>query len=76
MIFLARCVMVQNRKRIVNALTRADIAFTIAATFETFPPAKRVKNRAITINTGLPGGCPTSSLKADAIIHHSPIDLL
>ncbi len=58
---------VQKRNRIVNALARADIEFTIAATFEIFPPAKRVKNRAITINTGFPGGCPTSSLNADAM---------
>jgi hypothetical protein len=59
--------MVQKRNRIVNALASADIAFTIAATFDTSPPANRVKNRARTIKTGLPGGCPTSSLNAEAM---------
>ena len=59
--------MVQNRNRIVNALDSGDIALTVAATFETSPPAKRVKNLPITINTGFPGGCPTSSLNAEAM---------
>ena len=58
--------MVQNKKRIVNALARADIEFTVDATFETLPPAKRVKNLPIIMNTGFPGGCPTSSLKHEA----------
>ena len=57
---------VQNRKRIVNALAKADMEFTIAATFATLPPAKRVKNLPIIIKTGFPGGCPTSSLKQEA----------
>jgi hypothetical protein len=51
----------------VNALARADMEFTIAATREVFPPAKRVKKRAMTMKTGFPGGCPTSSLKAEAM---------
>ena len=50
-----------------NALARADIEFTIAATFETFPPANRVKNLAIIMNTGFPGGWPTSSLNEEVI---------
>ena len=59
--------MLQNRKRIANALASADMELIIAATFETFPPANRVKNLAIIMNTGFPGGCPTSSLKAEEI---------
>ena len=57
--------MLQNRNSTAKALTRADIEFIIAATFETFPPANSVKNLAIIMNTGFPGGWPTSSLKAE-----------
>lgn len=56
-----------ERNRIANALASADMEFIIAATFETFPPASIVKNLAIIMKTGFPGGWPTSSLNADAI---------
>jgi hypothetical protein len=59
--------MVQNKKSIVNALASADIELTIAATLVTSPPAKNVKNLASTIKTWLPGGCPISSLYAEAM---------
>jgi hypothetical protein len=57
--------MLQNRNRTAKALARADIELIMAATFETFPPAKRVKNLAMIMNTGFPGGWPTSSLNAE-----------
>jgi hypothetical protein len=59
--------MLQKRKRTAKALARADIEFIIAATLETFPPAKRLKNLAMIMNTGFPGGWPTSILKAEEI---------
>jgi len=55
-------VMVQNRNRIVKALAKAESMFTIMATFEVSPPAKRVKKRPRSMKNGAPGGCPTSSL--------------
>ena len=59
-----RWVMVQNSSRMVAALSRADIELTIKAILEMSPPAKLTKNRAASMNIGLPGGWPTSSLKA------------
>ena len=52
---------------VADALARADITFTIKATFDVSFPANSVKKRAITIKTGFPGGWPTSSLYAEAI---------
>ena len=66
-ILRARCVIVQKRKRTVKALASADMAFTIAATFDSLLPAKRVKNLAIIMKTGFPGGCPISSLYDEAM---------
>jgi hypothetical protein len=48
--------MVQKRKRIVKALAKADIIFTIMATFEVSDPAKSEKNRPSSRNNGAPGG--------------------
>ena len=59
--FFARWVMVQNRKRMVNALARADNMLTHMAAFEGLP-AKIVKNRPSNIKKGAPGGWPTSNL--------------
>ncbi len=56
----ARCVMVQNRNRMVKALASADMMFTITAAPE--GPLKSVKIRPTIINSGAPGGCPTSNL--------------
>jgi hypothetical protein len=53
--------MVQNRKRMVKALTSADMEFTITAAFFGFPP-RMVKNFPTIIKNGAPGGWPTSSL--------------
>ena len=57
-----RWVMVQNRSNMVAALSSPDMALTISATLVTSPNAKLAKNRAASMNMGLPGGCPTSSL--------------
>ena len=65
-ILRAMCVIVQNRKRIVNALQRADIAFTIAATW-VGSEANSENRRPVIMKNGAPGGCPTSSLKAEDI---------
>ena len=53
--------MVQNSNRIVAALSNADITLTQTATVDG-SEEKLMKNRAASINIGLPGGCPTSSL--------------
>ena len=47
--------MVQNKKRIVKLLARADTALIIFAAFSG-PEAKMEKNRAMIINRGAPGG--------------------
>jgi hypothetical protein len=60
-IFLARCVMVQKRNKMVKLLAKADMAFIIFAAVSG-PDAKMEKNRAIIIKRGAPGGCITSSL--------------
>ena len=57
-ILAARLVILQKRKRMVNALASADIIFILMATFEVLP-AKRVKKRPSSIKKGAPGGCPT-----------------
>jgi hypothetical protein len=59
--FFTRCVIVQNNSSIVAALSRADIVLTATATYSG-PGAKLTKNRAASINIGLPGGWPISSL--------------
>ena len=56
--------MVQNRKRIHTALKRADIVLTIIATWLT-SFANCVNRFAVIMKTGVPGGCPTSSLNAE-----------
>ncbi len=56
----ARCVMLQKRNMIVAPLASADIALTIRAAC--CGPANIVKKRDIIMNSGAPGGCPTSSL--------------
>jgi len=58
--------MVQNRNRIVNALAIAENEFTIMATL-VGSEAKSVKNLAVSIKNGAPGGCPTSNLYAEEI---------
>jgi hypothetical protein len=67
MIFLASMVMLQNKKRIVKLLERADMVFTILATKVWSPKAKRLKNLPNIWNNGAPGGWPTSSLYAVAM---------
>jgi hypothetical protein len=51
--FGCEMVMLQNRKRMVNALASADIIFMLMATFEVLP-AKRVKKRPSSIKKGHP----------------------
>ena len=58
--------MVQKSRRIVPALSRADIALTQIATV-LGPEAKLMKNLAASMKIGLPGGCPTSNLLPWAI---------
>ena len=62
----AKCVIVQNKNKMVNALHKADIALTNGATCDG-SDAKSVNKRAVIMKNGAPGGCPTSNLKADAI---------
>ena len=52
--------MLQKRNMIVAPLASADIALTIRAAC--CGPANIVKKRDIIMNSGAPGGCPTSSL--------------
>ena len=56
-----RWVMLQNRNSIVNALASADMAFTITAAYSG-DGANMVNRREIIMNSGAPGGWPTSSL--------------
>ena len=58
-----RCVTVQNSSKMVAALSSADIELTAMAAVCAPPPKMVTKNRAVSMNIGLPGGCPTSSLK-------------
>ena len=51
----------------VNELARAESVLIIIAACVTSVPAKMEKKRAMSIQKGAPGGCPTSSLKAEAI---------
>ena len=53
--------MVQNRNKIVSALSKADMELMQAATCEG-SEAKREKNFPVSMKNGAPGGCPTSSL--------------
>jgi hypothetical protein len=66
-ILRTRCVMVQKRKRIVNALARPDREFTNRATISLLFPASKVNIRPTSRKKGAPGGCPTSSLYDAAI---------
>jgi hypothetical protein len=61
--FFANAVIVQKRKRIVNALASAERAFTHIATCDV-SDAKRLKKWPISMKNGAPGGCPTSSFQA------------
>jgi hypothetical protein len=61
--------MVQNRKRMVKALAKADMTFTMTGICET-DGAIIVKIRPRIMNKGAPGGCPTSSL--NAVVINSP----
>ena len=56
-IFLVSIVIVQNKKRIVNALHNADMKFIIQATLVVFPKLRFAKKFAIITNKGAPGGC-------------------
>jgi hypothetical protein len=62
-------VIVQKRKRIVKADMNAENILTILATSWT-SEANRVKNLAINIKNGAPGGCPISNLYA--VLINSP----
>src|SRR5512145_2235595 len=55
----------QNKNKMVNALNKADMEFTILGTSSTLSPANSVKNLPIIIKNGAPGGWPTSSLNAE-----------
>ena len=57
--------MVKYRKKMVRALRMAFMALT--ATAACAASKGMVKKRAMSWNTGFPGGCPTSSLYDDAI---------
>ncbi len=54
--------MLQNIRRIVAALSSADMQFTASAAVLMAPPKRVTKKRAVSMNMGLPGGWPTSSL--------------
>src|ERR1044072_2849735 len=56
--FFARCVMLQNKNKAVNALANADMVLMQAATCSRFP--KSEKNLATSKKNGAPGGCPVS----------------
>ena len=58
----AKCVIVQNRNRMQNALAMEFMPFTAMPTKSGLPAAKSVARRASIMNSGAPGGCPTSSL--------------
>ena len=58
--------MVQNINKIVNALAKADIKFTILAISE-LSEVNIAKNAPNIWNKGAPGGCPTSSFTEVAI---------
>ncbi len=58
-----RWVMVQKSSMMVPALSRAFMELTAMATLVTSPPIRFMANLAASMKMGLPGGCPTSSLK-------------
>jgi hypothetical protein len=55
--------MVQNKNKIHNALQMAEKLLTIIATC-VWSDANKVKNFAVSMKNGAPGGCPTSNLSA------------
>ena len=57
--------MLQNRNRIVNELLNAESIFAASAAVS--GEAKIMNDLANNMKRGAPGGCPTSSLYADAI---------
>ena len=61
-IFLAKCVIDQNRKSTVKAADNTLNMLTQKATCSTLSPAKRENIRPINKKNGAPGGCGTSSL--------------
>ena len=56
----------QKRNKIVKALARADMMFTITGTCPVFV-ANMVNKRPMIIKSGAPGGCPTCRVKAVVI---------
>jgi len=56
-----RWVTVQNMNRMQKALASEFMALTISGTYSV-EGASIVARRAIIMNSGAPGGCPTSSL--------------
>ena len=52
--------MVQNKKRMVNELLKADNE--LAKTAAVSGVLKIIKKRASSMKNGAPGGCPTSNL--------------
>ena len=66
-IFLAKCVIDQNRKSTVKAADNTLNMLTQKATCSTLSPAKRENIRPINKKKGAPGGCGTSSLYEVAI---------
>ena len=54
-ILRAKCVIVQNKNKMVNALHIADMELTIAATC-VVSDANKVKRRAVIMKKGAPGG--------------------
>jgi hypothetical protein len=58
--------MLRYRNSIVKALNKAENAFTMNATLSGLG-ASMVNRRAISKNSGAPGGCPVSSLYDAAI---------
>ena len=63
----ANAVIVQNKKRMVNALQRPDTALIIIPTLLVSPKANKLKKFPINRNKGAPGGWPTSNLYAQAM---------
>src|SRR4051794_22167565 len=62
-IFRAKCVMVQNKNKIVNPLARALITFTAFAAVAPLSPNKTIKILPSKTNKGAPGGCGICTLK-------------
>ena len=62
---LTKCVIVQNKNNMVNALKSADIALIITEYLEPSPKPKIAATAPINWNKAAPGACVTSNFTAD-----------